>query len=255
MTNTSNEDFQANGAPLYDIFLSYSTWDGGAVTKVQQFLERPRVVENKEIALRVFRDHTDLRGGELTTEIAYAIGKSTYFVLCCSEKSAASRWVQMELERFMQARDLSRVIVLVLDGPIPAILPTQLAKRDLKALDLRDGWFLGWPRSQTRDELLRAIAKVSNANLRSLIDWERRDRIKRRIQLSALLATFVALLAFAAVVTIQFSPSSDWTRTDLDSFARPVEHVQIVEQARSTPLLRTYSFWTQQSVRQRPADC
>lgn len=232
---------------IYDVFLSYSSKDYARVAKVQRFLERSRIIDGEEVSLRVFRDETDLRGGELTDEILKAIDEAAYLVVCCSENSTYSTWMNLEVHHFLKTKELFRVIVLVLTGSTPEVLPKQLRASQLKELDLRSGWLLGWPRQSTRDELLRAVAKISDARLRSLIDWERRRQVKLLRQLALFLVVLVVLAASAVAWIVHGSPPLVWSGTDLDALERPFKAVQVIERPKQMAVVRAYSSWMNKS--------
>jgi hypothetical protein len=184
----------------WDAFISYSSADVAVAARVQRALERYRLPDGRR--LRVYRDETDIAGGELPGQLSGALANSRALVVCCSEAAAASRWVELEIEAFREAAPERPVLsVLVADEP-PRNLPRALGAESTRWADLRPGWRLGLPRRSTRVELVRVVAGVAGIEFRELLPLDRRRRRRRMLTAAA---SVVALLAASAWIPVQ-----DW---------------------------------------------
>ena len=96
-----------NNASLYryDAFLSYAREDELAVKQVENVLARtwiPGIPRR-----RVFRDKTQLRAGELSSELISALHSSRFLIVCCSAHARNSRWVASTSAPPLRARRYS----------------------------------------------------------------------------------------------------------------------------------------------------
>lgn len=178
----------------WDAFISYSSTDAIAASRLQRALERYRLPGGRR--LRVYRDETDIAGGELPAQLRRALGEAGSLIVCCSVAATQSRWVALEIEAFRElAPDRLLLPVLVADAP-PDNLPQALQGGAQRWVDLRSGWRLGMPTARSRVELVRAIAAVAGIEFRELLPLDRRRR--RRAMVRLVSATAVALLAAAS---------------------------------------------------------
>lgn len=92
------------GMPDYDSFISYSlSADGNLAPAVQAGLQRMAKPWSKRRALEVFRDETGLTvNPDLWGSITSALDDSSWFVLLASPESARSRWVDREVEHWLE---------------------------------------------------------------------------------------------------------------------------------------------------------
>lgn len=181
----------------WDAFLSYSSRDAAVAGRIQRFLERYRLPGGGR--LRVYRDETDMEGGELPGQIRRALAGSGCLVVCCSEAAAGSAWVEREIQAFREGAPDRPVLPLLVAGDAPASLPRALRGEELRWADLRAGWRLGLPRRRTRQELVRAVSAVAGIPFRKLLPLDRRRR--RRTFAGAALAS-AALAAMVASVPV-----------------------------------------------------
>lgn len=153
----------------WDVFVSYTHADQAAAMHIQAFVEDYPLPGGRR-RLRVFRDQTDLRAGELGCSIPQEIGRARVLMLCCSPAAARSGWVAREVAAFHAAHGGDAPLVpLLLAGEPDAVVPEALHGREALILDLRAGWRFGRPRGTTRVELLRAVAAAADVPLRELI--------------------------------------------------------------------------------------
>ena len=161
----------------FDAFLSYASADRREASRVHRYLESfSRAPDGRR--LRVYFDQTDIRGGELSRELAAALGDSAMLVVCCSEAAATSTWVAKEIEMFRRERPESKLAVVLLAGTRETALPPVLRDLDVRCHDVRSGRRLGRWRAASRIELLRLVAFLTGRELRELIDWDRRRFVR-----------------------------------------------------------------------------
>ncbi len=194
----------------WDAFLSYSSHDVEVVERVQRFLERYRLPDGRR--LRVYRDETDIAGGELPEQLREAMAESGCLLVCCSNTAAESDWVTREIEVFRAlAPERPVLTVLVADDP-PANVPPPLRAVELRWSDLRKGWRLGLPRRETRVELVRVVAAAAGMDFRELLPLDRRRRRRATLRVTAVIATSLVISAWF--------PVQDWV--DVTPEGRPV---------------------------------
>lgn len=181
----------------FDAFVSYSHADKGAARRIQRFIERhplPHPPGTPRRRLRVYRDDTDIRAAALTQELGAALARSRALILCVSPAAAQSTWVQQELDLFLE-QDRNRPVLPVLLAGDATALPARLAGADIRHVDARSAWRLGFLRGSSRDELLRIVATLAGEDLRTLIPWDRR----RRRNMIAVCAAIIAAVVGAAL--------------------------------------------------------
>ncbi|MCB1940907.1 MAG: toll/interleukin-1 receptor domain-containing protein [Candidatus Accumulibacter sp.] len=176
-------------------FLSHSSRDRQAVARIQRFLERYRLPDGSH--LRVYRDETDIAGGELPDQLRSALSHSGCLVVCCSPAAAASRWVEREIDAFRQLAPQRPLVPVLLAGETPANLPPPLRGDELRLSDLRGRLPASLLWGKRRAELVRVLAKVAGIDFRLLLPLDRRRR--RRNLLIAAAAVAVGLGAAASI--------------------------------------------------------
>jgi hypothetical protein len=170
----TSADAIEGAAPRWDAFLSYSSRDAVVVTRVQRFLEGYRLPEGRR--LRVYRDETDIAGGELPEQLRAALANSSSLLVCCSEAAAKSEWVAREIEAFRELSPERCILPVIVAGDPPQNLPASLRDAELRWSDLRSGWRFGRPRRKTRIELVRAVAAAAGEEFRDLLPLDRQRR-------------------------------------------------------------------------------
>lgn len=69
--------------------------------------------------MRIFRDKTSLSANPaLWQSIEQALSESEYFLLLACPSSAKSRWVQQEIEWWLQNRSVEKFLISLTDGVI-----------------------------------------------------------------------------------------------------------------------------------------
>ncbi len=229
---------------MFHAFISYSSADKKRVSKIHNFLQQKFTDEKEDNALKIFRDETDLRPGSLTEEIKAALSDSRILVVCCSPNSVKSKWVSLEIDEFVLLGRKSEIILFVIKGNPRNVIPNVLQNSDLMILELRSGWLAGQPFLKARDNLLRAVSKISNIPLRAFIDWNLRNRqqIRRKV-LRISISSALAVLAAGSFVTLQ-SPQKDWRPTDYSDLNRPVERIRLINNSEiEDVIIRGFTSW------------
>jgi len=105
---------------LYSAFISYShAADEKLAPAIQRALQTFAKPWYKLRALRVFRDKTSLSANPaLWPAIEQALDQSEWFLFVASPRAAQSRWVQRELEWWIQHRKSERMLILLTDGDL-----------------------------------------------------------------------------------------------------------------------------------------
>ena len=205
-----NSNSARDSSPTWDAFISYSSADAEAATRLQRFLERYKLPDRRR--LKVYRDETDIASGELPQQLRQALAASGALLVCCSAAACDSDWVNREIEAYRELNPDGVILPVLVAGQLPAILPAPLREQELRWADLRTGWRWGWPVGITRVEMVRAVAAVAGIDFRDLLPMDRRRR--RRIRSQWALAIAVVLL------TLAWWPQMSWT--PLPSGNRPV---------------------------------
>lgn len=106
--------------PRYDAFISYSKSADATLSAVlQEALQHFAKPWYRRRALRVFRDATTLSpDAPLPIALESAIRDSGFFILMASPRSAASRWVQREVEHWLQSHGVKRLMLVLTDGSL-----------------------------------------------------------------------------------------------------------------------------------------
>lgn len=109
-------------------FVSYSTLDGQMGGRFQKALERyklPKPLRGRLTALGpvprrlspIFRDRSDLSAGrDLARMIEDGLRDSAWLIVLCSPRSAASRWVNAEITKFLEWERGDRIVAVLIDG-------------------------------------------------------------------------------------------------------------------------------------------
>lgn len=213
----------------YDGFISYSHEDRHEVTRLQSFLEDfslpgDELGQPKELTL--FRDTTDIKAGELSSEINDALKTSRHLLVCCSLHVVESQWVSREIELFSALAEGNpdrSIILVILGGQPPACIPNLLRDQELLWLDLRNARRLGFLKPAARVDLLRALALLSGVPLRKLIPWDERRRRRRVLSGMA--------IGVAVLLVIGISVFNWWRERENARFAELETHLTEAENA------------------------
>lgn len=192
----------------YDAFLSYATVDRQAARRIQRFCEGWRDKQTGR-RLRVFLDHTDIRGGRLDEELRRAAHGARTLIVCYSPAAAESRWVEAEVRLFLAGSNPDRIAVAVVNGDLDATVAARqiVPGTEVRVHDLRRGRWLGIIGLGVKLEMLRLLAFVADLDLRTLRNWHLRRSI-------ANIAAFVLLASLPLWALLSF-PIEDWETVPL----------------------------------------
>src|SRR5215469_2744149 len=107
-------------ASPYNAFMSYShAADGRLAPALQRGIQRIGKRSPRRAVVRVFRDRTNLSVSPgLWPAIQSSLEQSEYFLLMASVQSAASPWVQKELEWWLEHKSVAKLLIIVTDGHV-----------------------------------------------------------------------------------------------------------------------------------------
>ena len=112
-------DYPSERTFQYDAFISYDHDDHPVAHGIQRGLHRIGRRLGQLRALRVFRDSTDLTASpNLWGKVVEAMDCSRYLVVVLSTNAAASRWVNREVEHWLQERGPEQLLFVVASGEL-----------------------------------------------------------------------------------------------------------------------------------------
>lgn len=214
----------------YDAFISYrhAELDSFVAELLHKQLESfkvPRLADKeiketgKQGIKRVFRDKDELPlAGNLSAPITEALKESEFLIVICSPRTIESLWVQREIETFLEYRDASHVLAVLIEGEPSEAFPPQLCtmKQQITAedgtvtyeekaieplaADVR-GSSKKEIKAKMKSELLRMAAPMLGCEYDDLKQRHRERRMKRLLTIFA--AAGSICLAFGAFSTYQ----------------------------------------------------
>ena len=183
----------------YRAFLSYSHSDEAVATRLHRALESyvlPRNVQKAHALPRrlipIFRDVDELAAASgLTTRLQDALDQSQWLIVLCSPAAAQSKYVNSEIEYFLQKHGASRILCALVQGEPAECFPPAIKalKEEPLAADFRPGKDF----ELSKLKLIAALAGVGFTELRN-----REAQRRKRQQLMA--ASLVAGLALGALL-------------------------------------------------------
>lgn len=201
---------QSNNPYEYFAFISYKREDEKWAKWLQKKLESyslPTAVRNEKPELPnkirpVFRDQSELSGGNLKAEIEKGLNGSKYLIVICSPRSAKSPWVSKEVQHFIDQGREDFIIPFIIGGTPNASIPEDECfpegLRQLKG----EKEILGININEMgRDAAaIKVIARMFGLRFDTL--WQRHERAKRLRRLSmVLLSLFIVIVSiFVAVI-------------------------------------------------------
>lgn len=235
MTNSNESPYK------YKAFISYShAADHKLASALQSALQsfaRPYYLSK---TMLVFRDKTELSANPaLWPTIQNALAESEYFILLASPRAASSRWVQREIDFWLQIHNntIDKMLIVWTDGELPwntstgmtdwnqaTALPAELTwnhtsdvKTDLTVVFQEEPLYLDFRKikevpdlslrdSQFLDQVATLSAALQNRRKSELIgeDASRLRRYRRiRTGIIALLSVLVLLATGAAIIARQ----------------------------------------------------
>ena len=105
---------------MYNAFISYShAGDGKLAPALQSALEKFAKPWYKVRYLNIFRDETSLTASpHLWSNIQSALSQSEYLIYLASPTSAASKWINKEIEYWLEHKSVDTILIGLTDGEI-----------------------------------------------------------------------------------------------------------------------------------------
>jgi hypothetical protein len=226
-----NRDWKPHG---YDAFLSHSSADGRAVTRLHAFLEAyslPRLLRPRRGRLRIYHYRHDQKlNPSLNNALIDAMNESRRLILAASPAAAASPSVGFEVLYFGQKRGPKFIDLALVDGTIASSMPIGL-KYDGQPIyaDLRCGRYgmVRWMfqgRRKFKKEALRVAAALLDVDLDELVRRDEQRRRRRQV---------FAMVSVIAVITPLFAlflrtPDRAWNLVTDKEIGRPIQRAAIV---------------------------
>ena len=186
----------------YYAFISYSSADGTWAKWLQNHLENyrlPTSVRKQSIdipkrLMPIFRDSTDLSTGVLKDVLRKELEASKYLVVLCSPSSAASSWVNEEVQHFIELGRGERIIPLVIDGepfssdPKKEAFPPALREMEQELIGISVAKYGRW------NAFLRVVAALLGIRYDQLAMRDRkRTRTRKMIAAAAAVTAAVGI--------------------------------------------------------------
>lgn len=146
----------------------------------------------------IFRDQSELSGGNLKNEIEKGLEGSKYLIVICSPRAAKSPWVSKEVQYFIDNGRENNIIPFIIGGnpnasnPEDECFPEGLrqlsGEKEILGININE---------MGRDAAaIKVIARMFNLRFDTL--WQRHERLKRRRRLLAIAGVLIfALLSFS----------------------------------------------------------
>jgi len=198
-------------------FISYSSKDATFARRLHKALEQYRIPKSlgsfdllgeggkPNRVYPVFRDREELSAGDLGERIEAALRASSAVIVVCTPDSAASPWVQQEIEYFSALGRRPRIFTVIPDdapslttgaNPRACFPPALRGGGEPLAADARKG------RDGFRGALLKLVAGLIDVNAGSLEDRDRRNRRWRLAQVTATAVSAIAILGLLSVAVL-----------------------------------------------------
>lgn len=197
---------QQNKKSEYFAFISYKREDEKWAKWLQKKLESygfPVALRKENPGLPskirpIFRDQSELSGGNLKDEIEKGLEGSNYLIVICSPRAAKSPWVSKEVQYFIDHGRENNIIPFIIGGTPNASIPEyecfpeglrQLSgERELLGININE---------MGRDAAaIKVVARMFNLRFDTL--WQRhsrRQRRKRLLYIILAIATIIIALA------------------------------------------------------------
>jgi WD40 repeat protein len=208
----------------FDLFISYATDpDFGFARKLESFLETfHKIRSSSDIALkplRICRDGSDFhaaaREGTGPTLEQY-LERSNELLVLCSARARSSRWVDAEINWFLEHRGAGSIRVATTEGARLRTLAADVFPPALIDAGLHNGIAYDFRGRDSRasatcesvrpldDELVRLAADLNGRSLGEVQPiWLREQREQTRRKLWLVTAAAIALLALAVVALVE----------------------------------------------------
>lgn len=195
----------------YYAFISYKREDKKEAKWLQHALEYYRLPNQlrqhdsklPEYVRPIFRDMTDLEVGELSAQIHSALEQSHYLIVVCSPRTAASKWVNDEIEYFISLGKQDKIIPYIIEGIPHASNPEEECYPPALLRLSKDKELLGANINEVGKDsaTIRVVSKMFNIRFDTLYQRYQREQKKRRWQLTAaIIFAFLFLSGVAGLI-------------------------------------------------------
>ena len=190
---------------VYDAFISYSHQDMKWGRWLQRKLETFHIPQDPENSqkqrkqLRIFRDQTDLAGAELQASLRKEMDASKFLIVICSPASAASRWVNDEIQYFCAIGRRNRIIPFIVSGEPHSDHPEMECFP--AALSIAEGEELLGANIQEigrKKAYLKVVSTLLDIRMNRLVDRERQR--SRRMSLTITAVSLIACLITGSLI-------------------------------------------------------
>lgn len=225
-------------------FISYSSKDAAFARRLHTALEAYRIPKSlgsfdllgeggkPNRVYPVFRDREELSAGDLGERIEAALRASSALIVVCTPDSAASPWVQKEIEYFSALGRRQRIFTVIPDAassiaadddPRVCFPPALRGGSEPLAADARKR------RDGFRGALLKMVAGLIDVNAGALVDRDRTSRSIRALQIAA--GSAIAVLALGFVGSLVISGRLAERSSTLAELARQASDQGLYERA------------------------
>lgn len=151
----------------------------------------------------IFRDQSELSGGNLKEEIEKGLANSKYLIIICSPRSAQSPWVSKEVQYFIDNGRENHIIPFIIGGTPNSTVPENECFPEGLRLLTGEKEILGININEMGREAaaIKVIARMFNLRFDSL--WQRYKRAKRiKIFSYSLLVAILLILAIVIAIIL-----------------------------------------------------
>lgn len=204
---------EQNKSFTYYAFISYKREDEKWAKWLQKKLESygfPVALRKENPALPakirpIFRDKSELSGGNLKEEIEKGLRVSKYLIVICSPRAAQSPWVSKEVRYFIDYERENYIVPFIIGGypnasnPEDECFPEGLrqlsGEREILGININE---------MGRDAAaIKVIARMFNLRFDTL--WQRHERAKRRRRIAVISSVALfALISFGVGAYMAF---------------------------------------------------
>lgn len=203
----------------YFAFISYKRRDRRTAKRLQRWLEYYRLpldVRKTDTRLSkgirpVFKDTTDLTPGRLHEEIERALDNSRYLIVVCSPEAAKSKWVNKEVQYFIDQGRADDIIPYIIGGePNSADPRKECYPEGLRALSgKREILGANIAENGRRAAAVKVVARMFGLRFDTL--WQRH---RRRLMIQRIAWTVIGLVLLTAGIL-----AFDFFRTKREYYA------------------------------------
>jgi hypothetical protein len=196
----------------YDAFISYSHKDEETVEWLYDMLSG-YWVPGKGSRRNIFRDDDSLSAGILNERLKTALAESRFLIVCCSQNSAESEYVNIEITEFIKNHPANNVLPCLVGDNADA--ETFFVPKAIEQIERELGGELfkpdlrGNPAKQ-RGKALRDATKQALALLAPLLDLPSKEALLDRRAKLRWWATAASIIAVIIAASLFYLSRTDW---------------------------------------------